>query len=66
MSPVPKTPRKHSIEEMATIFLLLKKLFLFRESDRSKEEIKPKSREIEGVNSPNTSGLQSRQIQRKK
>lgn len=66
MSPVPKTPRKYSIEEMATIFLSLKKLFLFRKRETSKEETKSKSREIEGVNSPNTLGLQSRQIQRKK
>jgi hypothetical protein len=66
MSPVPKTPRKYSIEEMATIFLSLKKLFLFRKRETSKEEIKSKSREIEGVNSPNSVGLQSRQIQREK
>jgi hypothetical protein len=66
MSPVPKTPRKYSIEEMVTIFLSLKKLFLFTKSERSKEEIKSKIRDIEGINSPSTSGLQSPQIQRKK
>lgn len=43
-----------------------KKLILSRKSERYQEEINSKSREIEGVNSPNISGLQDQKMQEKK
>jgi hypothetical protein len=53
ISPVPKIPRKYSIEKIGTPVLLLKKLIIPRKSEGCKE-IKSKSREIGSVNSPNT------------
>jgi hypothetical protein len=36
-SPVPKTPRKYSIEAIATVLVSLKKLKIFRKSERNKK-----------------------------
>jgi hypothetical protein len=46
INPVPKIPRKYSTEKIATPFLLLKKTNDIVEKERSKQEIKSKSREI--------------------
>jgi len=55
MGPVSKIPRKYSIAKIATlVFLSPRKLIISRKSERRKEEIKSKSREIESVHSPNT------------
>jgi len=53
-----KAQRKYSIEKIVTVFFFPKKLIISRKSERSKEEITPKSREIESANSPSFSGLQ--------
>jgi len=45
--------------------LSLKKLTIWRKSERSKEDIKSKGKEIENVNSPKTSGLQGEKMQKK-
>ena len=44
----------------------LKKLIISRKGERIKEDMKSKSREIENVNSPKTSGLQGEKMQKKK
>jgi hypothetical protein len=62
-SPVPKIPRKYSISEKKTLFPL-KKLIISRKSERIKEEIKSKSRKIESVKSPDTSGVQFQKMQK--
>jgi len=49
-----KIPRKYSIEKLQRTSSL-KKLIISRKSERSKKEIKSKSRDIESVNSPNIS-----------
>ena len=47
ISPVPQIPKKKSLLKIATLFFLsLKKLIISRKSERSKEEIKAKIREI--------------------
>jgi hypothetical protein len=50
ISPVPK-------KKIATVFLSLKKLIMSRKREKSKGEIMKKSREMESINNPNTSGL---------
>jgi hypothetical protein len=47
-------------------FFLQKKLIIPRKSERSKEEIKSKKREIRSVNSSNTLYLQVQEIQKNK
>jgi hypothetical protein len=51
ISPEPKIPRKCSIEKQNYLFLSLNKLIISRKSERSKEEIKYKIREIRSINS---------------
>jgi len=65
ISSEPKIPRKYSIEKQNSLSLSLHKLIMLRKSERSKEEIESKSREMRSVNSPNTtSGLRGEKIQK--
>jgi hypothetical protein len=67
ISPVKKKPRKYSIEKRATLFFIAEEAnIISRKSEIIKEEIKSKSREIESINNPNTTGLQGQKMQRKK
>jgi hypothetical protein len=64
-SPVTKKPRKHSLENRKTHFYIAEEAnIISRNSEISKEEIKSKSREIENINSLNTSGLQGQKMQK--
>jgi len=66
ISPVTKKPRKYSHEKRATLLFIAEEAnIISRKSEISKEEIKSKSREIESLNSPNTSGLQGQKMQKK-
>jgi hypothetical protein len=67
ISPITKKkPRKYSLEKRATVFFIAEEAnIISRKNEISKEEIKSKSREIESINSPNTSGLQGQKIQKK-
>jgi hypothetical protein len=67
-SPVLKIARKGTVarKQVSFFFLLPKKLTVSRRSERSKEEIKSKSREIESVSSANTFGLQGQKTQKNK
>ena len=57
ISHVPKIPRKYSITNKELYLFSHKQLTKSRISERSEEEIKPNSTEIESMNSPNnTSG----------
>jgi hypothetical protein len=61
----PKSPRKYSIKKISTVsFLSPMKLIISKKSERSKEEIRPKGREIESAKSPNFSGLQVRKFRK--
>lgn len=66
ISPVPEIPRKYKISKKISLFFSLKELVTSRKSERSREEIKSRRREIGSVNSPNTSGLQRQKMQTKK
>ena len=65
ISPLPKIPRKYSIEKLQHTSSL-KKLIISRKIERSKKEIKSRSRDVESVNRPNTSSVQRQKVQRKK
>jgi hypothetical protein len=65
-SPVLKIARKGSVAKKQLSFLSPKKLIVSRKGERSEKEIISKSREIESVSSPNTSGLQGQRTQKNK
>ena len=56
-----KIPRIYSIEKLQHTSSL-KKLIISRKNERSKKEIKSKCRDIESLNSPNTSRVQRQKM----
>ena len=64
ISSVPEISRKYSFEKIATLFFITEEAKNIKE--KRKKQRGNKSREIESVNNPITSGLQGQRMQKKK